>query len=391
MTRTQKVGLLVTMLVMLALAFTGAQFMGPFAQRPGSDDNPATVTAVAKSEPGILRFASGSPKLASIKVHPVEEFPVPLAEPLNGRIAYDENATARVSSPILGRVVRLSASAGDVVRVGDALLVLDAPDLAQAVTDAAKARADEQRKKRALDRSKLLFDAGVIPGKDFESAEADFLQARAETQRTEFRLRNLNAHAGTDSDGHYSLRSPLPGVIADRQVNPGMEVRPDLPNPLFIVTDPTRLWVIIDLPERNLSKVEAGHPVSVEVDAYPNERFRGTIQWIGQTVDPATRRIQVRCTLANPERKLKPDMYARVTLLADESKRAVRVPNSALITEGMYNFVFVEREPGVFEKRRVKLGVQDRDFSYIESGLDLGARIVAVGPLLLSAELKATN
>ena len=238
---------------------------------------------------------------------------------------------------------------------------------------------------------KTSFDAGVIPGKDFESAEADHLQALAETQRADLRLRNLNARAGTDSDGHFSLRSPLSGVIADRQVNPGMEVRPDLPNPLFIVTDPTRLWVIIDLPEHNLSKVEAGHPVAVEVDAYPDERFPATIQRIGQTVDPATRRIQVRCTLPNPERKLKPDMYARVTLLADAHRRAPRVPNSALITEGMYNFVFVENGPGVFEKRRIKLTVQDRDYSYVESGLDPGARIVAVGPLLLSAELKATN
>lgn len=390
MTRTKKFGLLISALVMLALALIGAQWVGRFAQRSGSDSMPAADAT--KSESGILRFASGSPKLASIKVIPVEEFPVPLAEPLNGRVAYDENATARVSSPILGRVVRLIASAGDAVRSGDALLVLDSPDLAQAASDAAKARADEQRKKRSLERSKLLFDAGVIPGKDFESAEADFLQARAETQRADLRLRNLNASSASDADGHFSLRSPVSGVVADRQANPGMEVRPDLPNPLFIVTDPTRLWVMIDLPEHALSKVAVGHPVAVEVDAYPNERFRATVQRIGQAVDPVTRRVQVRCAIANPERKLKPEMYARATLLADESKRAVRVPTSALIIEGLYSYIFVEREPGVFEKRRVTLGVQqDRDYSYIASGLESGTRIVAVGPLLLSAELKATN
>jgi cobalt-zinc-cadmium efflux system membrane fusion protein len=316
---------------------------------------------------------------------------VPLAEPLNGRIAYDENATARVSSPILGRVVKLNASPGDAVRAGDALLVLDSPDLAQAASDVAKARADEQRKQRSFDRAKLLLDAGVIPGKDYESAEADFLQARAEAQRAELRLRNLNVRGGTEGDGHFSLLSPISGVVTDRQVNPGMEVRPDLPNPLFVVTDPTHLWVMIDLPEHNLSKVEVGHPVAVEVDAFPNERFRATIQRIGQTVDPVTRRIQVRCTIANPGRKLKPEMYARATLLADENKRAVRVPNSALIIEGLHSYVFVEKEPGAFEKRLVKLSIQDRDYSYVESGLEPGTRIVAVGPLLLSAELKATN
>jgi cobalt-zinc-cadmium efflux system membrane fusion protein len=131
--------------------------------------------------------------------------------------------------------------------------------------------------------------------------------------------------------------------------------------------------------------------VSVGVDAYPDEQFRGSIQRIGETVDPTTRRVQVRCAVANPERKLKPEMFARVTLLADENVRAGRVPNSALVTEGLYSFVFVEREPGVFEKRRVKLSVQDRDFSYVEAGLSPGERIVTAGPLLLNAELKVSN
>jgi cobalt-zinc-cadmium efflux system membrane fusion protein len=378
-------------LVLVAIAVGGGAYF--FANR-NADNGDAAKTAAApeaKREPGVLRIPAGSPQLASIRVRAVEEVPVPLAEPLNGRIAYDENATARVSSPILGRILKLNASPGDAVRAGDALLVMDSPDLAQAAADASKARADEQRKKRAFDRAKLLLDAGVIPAKDAEAAEADSLQARAETQRAELRLRNLNVASGGETEGHFGLRSPLTGVIADRQANPGMEVRPDLPNPLFVVTDPTRLWVMIDLPERNLSKVELGHAVSVEVDAYPNERFKATIQRIGQTVDPSTRRVQVRCSLSNPERKLKPEMYARVTLLSDENKRGIRVPNSALIIEGLYSFVFVEKEAGVFEKRRVKLSIQDRDYSYVEAGLEPGARVVITGPLLLSAELKAAN
>lgn len=341
-----------------------------------------------KGDPAALRFAPGAAQLASIKVSPVEEFPVPLAEPLNGRIAYDENATARVSSPILGRVVSLRALPGDFVKAGESLLVMDSPDLAQAVSDLAKARADELRKTQANERAKALLDGGVIPLKDQEGTEADLAQARAETQRAELRLRNLNLKSGPAGDGRFHLRAPLSGVIAERQVNPGMEVRPDLQNPLFVITDPTRLWVIIDLPERNLSKVEIGHPVSVEVDAYPNEPFRATIQRVGETVDPVTRRVQVRCSISSPDRKLKPEMYARVRLLSDEHKRAVRVPNSALITEGLYTYVFVEKDPGVFEKRRVMLYIQDQDFSYIATGLERGERVVMVGPLLLNAELK---
>jgi cobalt-zinc-cadmium efflux system membrane fusion protein len=108
-------------------------------------------------------------------------------------------------------------------------------------------------------------------------------------------------------------------------------------------------------------------------------------------VDPATRRVQVRCELSNPDNKLKPEMYARVTLLSDENQRAVRVPNSAIVTEGMYSYVFVEKAVGVFEKQRLSLRLQDRNYSYVDSGLKAGERIVVSGALLLNSELSATN
>src|SRR5450759_3895611 len=269
----------------------------------------------------------------------------------------------------------------------------DAPQLAAlkitAVADLNKAQADETRKRLAFERAQKLHDGEVLPRKDLESAEADLAQARAEAQRARLRMRNLAPGGGAREN--YLLRAPIGGVVSERKANPGMEVRPDLPDPLYVITDPKRLWVMIDLPERNLSKVEPGHPVAVEVDAWPGERFAGTIEKIGETVDPATRRIQVRCSVPNPARKLKPEMYARVTLLADENQRALRVPNGALITEGLYRQVFVEKSPGVFEKRRVTLRLQDRDYSYVASGLRPGERVGAGGALLLNSELAAAN
>jgi len=336
-----------------------------------------------------LRYEPGSGQLSAIKVQEVKVLPVPLAEPLNGRVTFNENVTARVSSPISGRVVTLSAQIGDAVRAGDTLAVLDSPDLAAAVADLRKAGADEQRKKPALERARALFDAGVFARKDLETAEADERQAQAETERAAMRLRNLAPEGG--EDGRYAVRAPIAGVIADRQLNPGMEVRPDLQNPLFIITNPARLWVVIDLPERDLSKVAPGQPVSVQVDAWPDDRFPARIEKIGEVIDPATRRVQVRCSLVNAERKLKPEMYARVTLLADENRTAVRLPNTALVTEGLYSYVFVEQSPGVFKRRRVQLAVQDRDYSYVASGVDAAERVVVAGAVLLNSELGAAQ
>jgi cobalt-zinc-cadmium efflux system membrane fusion protein len=345
--------------------------------------------AAVPREPGILRYAADAPQLAALKIQAAEELPVPLAEPLNGRIAYNESLTARVSSPIAGRIVSLRLQPGDPVKAGETLLALDSPELAQAVADLNKAKADETRKRLAFERARKLLDGEVLPRKDFESAEADLEQARAETQRAQLRLRNLVPSGGAREN--YVLRSPISGVVSERKANPGMEVRPDLPDPLYVITDPTRLWVMIDLPERNLSKVEPGRPVSVEVDAWPGERFTGSIEKVGETVDPATRRIQVRCSVPNPARRLKPEMYARVTLLADAKQRGLRVPNGALFTEGLYSYLFVEKSHGVFEKRRVSLRLQDRDYSYVGSGLNPGERVVASGALLLNSELAAVK
>jgi membrane fusion protein, heavy metal efflux system len=346
------------------------------------------MPAVSNGKPGVLSYAPASAQLSAISVKPVEVFPLPLSEPLNGRVTFNETSTARVSSPISGRVVALKAQAGDAVKAGDELVVLDSPDLAAAVADLRKAEADETRKRSGLDRAKLLYEGQVLAKKELESAQADFAQARAETARAALRLRNL-VPGGASEESRYVLRAPISGVVADRQANPGMEVRPDLPNPLYVITDPARLWVLIDLPERDLSKVAPGQPVSVEVDAWPGERFRARIDRIGMVVDPATRRVPVRCAVANPQGKLKPEMYARVTLLSDENRTAIRVPNTALVTEGLYSYVFVERRPGVFERRRVALAVQDRDYSYVESGIDAGDRVVVAGSVLLNSELES--
>ena len=367
--------------VLAAGSVTAATLIAVNASRAGVEP----ATSAPPREPGILRYAADAPQLAALKIKVAEELPVPLAEPLNGRVTYNENLTARVSSPIAGRIVSLRLQAGDRVRAGEALLALDAPELAQAVADLDKARADETRKRLAFERAQKLHDGEVLPRKDLESAEADLAQARAEAQRARQRLHNLAPAGGAREN--FVLRSPISGVVSERRANPGLEVRPDLPDPLYVITDPTHLWVMIDLPERNLSKVGPGHPVAVEVDAWPGERFPGTIEKVGETVDAATRRIQVRCSLPNPARRLKPEMYARITLLADEQQRALRVPNGALVTEGLYSHLFVEKSAGVFEKRRVTLRLQDRDYSYVASGLNPDERVVASGALLLNSEL----
>ncbi len=352
---------------------------------------PVATAPHAPSDPNVLRYPAGAPQLASIRAEPVQQVPLPLAEPLNGRVVYNEDVTARMTSPINGRVVAIKAQLGDGVRAGQTLLVLDSPELGSAKSDLEKAQADANLKHLALARAQTLYGGEALARKDLESAEADYAAARAEVQRARLLLHNL-APAGVVSSGEgYPLRSPIAGVVVDRQVNPGMEVRPDLPNPLFVVTDPSRLWVSVDLPENLLGKVALGHPVAIEVDAYSGQRFTGRIEKIAPALDPVTRRIMLRCSVDSGSAQLKAEMFARVTLLADAGKLAFRIPNAALVSDGLYSYIFVEQAPGVLRKRRVTLAAQDRDYAYSVNSLRPGERIVTSGALLLNSELGVTQ
>ncbi len=376
---------------LLALALlAGAGYIGwqKFQGEPKPEANAEQAAAQASGD--TIRFAANAPQLAFLQIKDVEEYPEPLVESLNARLAYDDNHTARVYPPIAGRVLKITADAGREVKAGDELLVLDAPDYAQATADDVKAKADLLRKRQALERARELLPVNGIAQKDFESTEADFHQAEAEEQRAAARLHNLQSVA-TVTDGKFVLRAPVSGMVSERQVSVGSEVRTDGANPLFVITDPKRLWALIDLPELYLDKVKVGQPVSVEVDAYPGEVFKARIAVIAEALDPVTRRIQVRAEIDNSANRLKPEMFARVTPVLDSHRSVPRVPNSALFTLGLHNYVFVEQGAGVLQRRRVELGVQSHEYSYVKDGLHAGERVVTTGALLLNSELSGTD
>jgi cobalt-zinc-cadmium efflux system membrane fusion protein len=351
----------------------------------GGQDNKSQVAAPVAAPSGVVSFPANAAQLSSIATMTVRSEPLPVSAALFGRVAYDENRTTRVSSPIAGRVVSLHGEVGDQVKLAQVLAELDAPDVGTADADWQKARADQVKKQRAFDRAKILFEGEVLAKKDFESAEADIDQARSETRRAALRMRNLDT-AGAQN-GIFSLKARMAGVIAERQINPGQEVRPDLPTPLFVITDLASLWVIVDVPEQVAAQIQAGQSAVAESDAWPGQRFTAKVERVGIMLDPQTRRIQIRCAVQNPEHRLKPEMFARVSFLpAAGAVQAIAVPNGGLFLEGRYSYVFVQTKPGTFEKRRVGIRQTGNERSYIDSGLDSGEQVVTEGALLLNSE-----
>lgn len=369
---------IVAILIVAAIGAAGWYGLNSTKEKPVAK----SVEAKPVREPNVLHFAADAPQLAYLKIEPVVASQVPLLEALQGRVAYNEDATSRITAPINGRVTKIHAQLGDHVKAGQSLLTLDAPDYAQANAEAHRAVADLRLKKAAFERAKMLFEGEVLARKDMEAVSGDLEQSSIEVERTRARLNNL----GTVGNEGFVLRSRVGGVVTERQVNPGSEVRSDAPGALFVVSDPAHLWVNVEVPEKDLGKIHVGQSLRVESEAYSGESFTAKVLLIGKVLDPATRRVTVRCSVDNREEKLKPEMFVRATLLGGETSLP-HVPNTALVTEGVQNYLFVERTPGVLEKRRVNLFYRGHEESYIDSGLSVGERVVAAGALLLNAEL----
>ncbi|MBE7942790.1 efflux RND transporter periplasmic adaptor subunit, partial [Ramlibacter aquaticus] len=332
-----------------------------------------------------LILPNGSAQLALLRTEALTSAPIPLADALPARLAYDEDVTVRVFPPVAGRIAALRVQPGDRVRAGQVLADIDAPDLGTARADLDKARADEERKRLAWERARELGPGEGIARRDAESAQADWEAARAETERARQRLGNL-VPAGARAGARLTLTSPVAGVVAERNATPALELTPGGSQPLFVVTQLQRLWLLIDLPENLLASVKPGSAVSVESDAWPGERFRATLMQVGPVLDPNTRRVVARARLDNPGGKLLPEMFVRASVLQPVGT-GLEVPNAALVTRGLYTYLFVETTPGRFQRRRVELATHGADSSFVRTGVAPGERVVVAGALLLDAEL----
>jgi len=356
----------------------------PHAQ---ADESPA-ASDTTRVGPNQLRYRPGSPQLAYLSIEPVKAVAPPVMEPLAARITFDEDHTVRVFSPVAGRTQQIVAQPGQPVHAGDVLAWLLAPDYDTALADLHKAQADHDSKQAAYVRAQHLHEAGVIATRDLEAAQADARSAQAELERANARVHGLGS---VGKDGRFALRAPIAGVVAERHLNPGQELRPDAADPAFTITDPTHLDVVADVADSDVNKLHVGQAVRIEFDGQSGSDLSGQIAAVGVSMDPNTRRVPVRAHLKSPPATARPEMFVRMAPLADTPEPAMAVPNSAIVTTGLQSFVFIERAPGLLVKTQVDFARRGRDLSYVSQGLTTGEKVVTRGAILLDSELTSDN
>ena len=310
-----------------------------------------------------------------------------------GRVAFDEGKVAHVFPPVSGRVTRVLAALGQRVRKVEPLAVIESPDLASAWSDLVKARADVTAAEHELERQKALYEHHASAERDFEAAQDNAEKSRAEIARARMRLRTLHAPEDGPATQEFLLRSPLSGVIVARTATPGLEVQGMLSSAnvvaeLFTVGDADVVWVWGDVYERDLGRVHPGQKAAITAVAYPGTVVSGTVDYVADTLDPQSHTAKLRCSVPNPRRILKPEMFVTVSVELG-TRRQLALPRAAVIRAGDRQTVFVEDGTAAdgrrrFLQRAVETGDSDGGWIGIAAGLAAGERVVVAGSILLS-------
>jgi cobalt-zinc-cadmium efflux system membrane fusion protein len=323
-----------------------------------------------------------------------------------GKIAFNEDVMTPVFSPYTGRVQRLLAQPGDTLKPGAPLAELYTPDLVQAESDliataAAVGKATTALKlaQRTEERQHQLYLNKAAALKEWEQAQADARTAESDLHAAEAGLvaarDRLRLFGKRDADiaqierartidSTATVVSPLAGTVTTRKVSPGQYIRPDNTDPLFLIADLSKMWMLANVYESDVPLIKVGQPVEVQVMAYPDEVFKASIVYIAAAADPVTHRVEVRTVVDNHGQKLKSEMFATFRIITDGDMQAPAVPLSAIVRDGENTRVWVAQGANQFARRDVSIGVEQDGFVQILSGVQPGERVVSDGSLLLS-------
>ncbi len=392
---------LVLAVAAVGLAIAGVVKFGVLAEPPKRNSE---MSSQARRAPMPV-YTPSRAEWASLTIEPVSERTFRSELITEGKIAIDEDRATPVFSPYAGRVLKLLARPGDRVVAGQPLFVIEATDNVQAQNDFIAATSALNKAKTQLElaeiqdkRAKDLLAGKAIPLKDFQQAEAALASAQSdlraavtalEATRKRLRILGLSDEAIASFQDKGSINpettivAPIAGTVVQRKIGPGQYVNAGASDPAFVIGDLSSVWLTAFVRESEASAVSVGQDMAFSVLALPGRLLHGQIDYVAAAIDPATRRLMVRATVANDDGLLKPEMFANVTIYSDSNHPALGVPKQALIYEGDQVRVWVAPNDKTIELRRIKPGLTNGDLVEVVGNLNPGDRIVTRGSLFI--------
>ncbi|MDO8724083.1 MAG: efflux RND transporter periplasmic adaptor subunit [Syntrophales bacterium] len=393
-----KKGLLAAILIVFVIAFLTAGCGKKEAPQEGKS---TTVEAEKresgneeehkKEEPGVVTLSQEKQKSSGIEVQQVAMGAVAVPLSATAVIEMNMDRVAKISSRVTGKAVRIIASQGDRVKAGQPLAYLDSVELDQIWAEYYKAQGKVGLARKNLQREETLFQKKISPEKDLLKARQELGESEADLNLAQERFRLVGVDVAqfesSRGKGNHLLipvTSPVGGVVIEKAVTQGEVVNPE--KTLFMVADLSTLWVVIDVYEKDISRLRVGTGVKVSVTTFPDKVFKGNISYVADVVDEKTRTEKARVTIGNASGLLKPGMFATVGIVFDKTEKTLVVPTSAVQREGEKTIVFVARDESTFEKRVVAIGPEVSGYHQALSGLKEGDKVVTKGAFILKSE-----
>jgi len=339
--------------------------------------NSKSSEKTVKLEPGMM---------ANIKLEQLSEKVLPSTFTATGKVNFNEDQMARILAPVAGQVTNLRAKVGDSVVKGQDLFYINSREAAAAISEYLENRKDLELAEKHFALTKDLYDHQAASLVSLQQAEGDLAKATARDARSVKVLQVLGLNPNeTGMEARIAVKTPLNGKVVERSVTEGQFVQPDS-NPLMMIADLASLWVLADIYENDLHRIQVGQKAEVTTAAYPDERFMATISRISDVVDPTTRTVKVRFLVSNPAARLKPEMFASVKIFVNEAGTALTLPASAVFTESGKNYVYVQTGNTEFTRRLVEVSPDSSGRLRVTSGLKAGEKVVSERAMLVHQE-----
>ena len=380
--------------------------------RPGKD--PKACQTHARR----VQFASvESIRKAGIRLAQVTERPISASLIANAETDYDRTRYAQIASPVSGRVWRVEKEIGQRVQKGEVLALVESAEVGKAKAELLEAMASVELKTKTLQRLKTSAEQGFRTEAELQEAEAALKEARIKLFNGQQALTNLGLAVGQEDLGNLSsqqarflglpptlvasldprtasanlvpLIAPLDGVVVERSAVAGEVIEPS--KPLLAVADTSRLWVTIDMPAGDASRIRLGQEVVFRPDGARDHPATGKVAWISTAVDDQTRTVRVRADVPNPEGRLLARAFGRAAIVIRQTPSAIVVPNEAVQWEGCCYVAFVRLSDTVFQTRKLRIGAKVNGFTEVIIGVLPGEAVVSEGSHVLKSEILKSN
>lgn len=325
-----------------------------------------------------------------------------------GKIAVNEDSSTPVLSPYAGRITKLLVRPGDEVKRGQPLFAIEATDAVQAQNELMAARASLNKARSQLElarktetRLRGLAEIRAIATRELQQAQAEIINfendvrsGEAAREAVRNRLRILGRtdpeidqfEAGGQITAETTVFSPIAGTVVQRRVGPGQYISANSADPLFVIGDVSKLWLIAFVRESEATNVRVGQALYFKTLSTPGDVRGANTIYVAPSIDPTTRRLLVRATVANDDGKLKPEMFANVTILTGEGDASPAVPRDAVLYEGDNARLWIARPDGGVELRNIKPGLISDRYLQVLEGVTVGERVIVKGSVFIDRE-----